>query len=121
MAQELRVNLPTVSFTKGTISINITPSPSPLVIDVAGENNMHDQVTLTTTFVSLNKGNITSIGWVYLKNLDLINNAQFGADGVLFPLLLKPGEFAAFRWNQAAVTAKSSAGTVNIEYMFIES
>jgi hypothetical protein len=120
MANELTVNLASIGYLKGTVAINITPSPSPLVINVTGLHSVHDTVALTTSDLVLSKGNIVTIGLVYLKNLDLTNVIQISDDGTVYALSLKPGEYFYFRWNAAAVHAKSVAGSPQLEYAMIE-
>ena len=120
MANELTVNIPSISFAKGTLSINITPSPSPLQVSVTGVHSVHDQIALTTTDSNISKGNIGTIGWVYVKNLDVTNQVQIGGDGTTYPITLNPGEYGTFRWNAAAFHAKCTAGTPSLEYMLIE-
>lgn len=120
MSAEIKVGLNTISYLKGPIAINITPPIIPLPVDVAGENSMHDVVSLTTTDTTLSKGNITTTGYVFLKNMDATNNALFGIDGTSYPMRLKPGEYGFFRSGAANIHAKSSASTVLLEYSFIE-
>ena len=89
-------------------------------ISIAGIHFIHDKLTLTTTDATLNKGNVGTIGFVYLRNLDLTNNALFGADGTNYWLSLLPGECGLFRWNATNIHGKSSAATVPIEYFMVE-
>lgn len=120
MAAELRITLPTISYLKGAITINVVPPVNPLLVDVAGENSMNDVVTLSTSNLSLSKGNITTIGYVFLKNLDATNLVLIGSDGTTYPYQLKAGEYAFFRWNLTAVQVKAGAGTPILQYSFIE-
>jgi hypothetical protein len=120
MANELTINLTTISYVKGTIGINIAPAPAPATVTVTGTHTVHDQLVLSTSDSNITKGNIGTIGWIYVKNLDTTNNIIIGTDGSLYPLLFKPGEYGVFRWNGAAFHAKAVAGTPIIEYMIIE-
>ena len=122
MASELRITLPTISYLKNGITINITPPINPMLADVTGENSMNDVVTLSTSNTALSKGNISSIGYVFFKNLDATNNILIGSDGTTYPMMLKPGEYAFFRWNLAGalLQAKASAGTPVLQYCLIE-
>jgi hypothetical protein len=120
MANELTINLPTISYVKGTIAINIQPVPSPLTVNCTGLHSVHDTVALSTGDVVLSKGNITTIGYVYFKNLDVTNNIQISDDGTVYALALKPGENAYCRWNTAAIHAKAVAGTPQLEYAMFE-
>lgn len=117
MANELNIGATTITFNKSPN--NITISPINLSITVNGIHYIHDQVTLSTTDTNLNKGNIGTIGFVYLKNMDGTNSILVGADGVNYPITLAPGNWM-FVFSMAAVHVKSSAGTPNIEYLLIE-
>jgi hypothetical protein len=122
MAAELRITLPTISYGKNAVSINIVPPVNPLLVDVAGENSMHDVLTLSTSNTAISKGNISSIGYVFFKNIDPTNNILIGSDGTTYPMMLKPGEYAFFRSNLsgALFQAKAAAGTPILEYSYIE-
>jgi hypothetical protein len=120
MANELAVNLPSISFTKSTITVNVTPSPNPLLVTVNGVHSVHDQLAMSTSDASITKGNIGTIGYIYVKNLDATNTIQIGSDGTTYHIILKPGEYGVFRWNAAAFHAKCTAGTPSLEYMFLE-
>lgn len=76
------------------------------------------QVTVTTTIIArlkqsvgfasaaaLNLGNVASLGWVMIKNLDPTNSVNIltGTGGIVFATL-KPGEFCMFRFG-SGVTA----------------
>ena len=118
MANELQLPGGNLTFIKGVQNVAI-PIPA-LSITVTGQASIHGQVALTTGDLNLNKGLIGTIGWIYIKNLDVTNNAQIGSDGILYPILLAPGGWILTQWNAVAVHAKATASTPNIEYLFVE-
>jgi hypothetical protein len=120
LGTELSINLASFSFAKTPISINIAPLPSPLLVQVTGIHSMHDQVVLSTGDLTLSKGNIATIGYVFMRNLDITNTILVGPDGTTFQIALRAGEYGLFRWNAAAIHAKSGLGTPSLEYMLIE-
>lgn len=120
MANELNINLASFSFAKTPITVNIAPLPSPLSVTVTGIHSMHDQVVLTTGDLTLSKGNIGTIGYVYLRNLDATNSILIGPDGANFHIILRAGEYGLLRWNSTNIHAKSGLGTPTLEYMLIE-
>ncbi len=118
MAGELVINLPTITYNKTPFAEALAPGI--LTVTVTGKQVSHGAPTLSTSPANLNKGNVGTIGFVFIKNLDATNTVQYGSDGVLFNLSLKPTEWAIHRWNAAQVSAKASAGTPIIEYWMVE-
>jgi hypothetical protein len=118
MANELTINLPSITYIKDPFSENLTPGI--LQVSVTGKQIAHGSIGLSTSDTTLTKGNVGTIGYIYFKNKDNTNNVTIGSDGTLFNLMLKPGEVAVVRWNAAAVHAKASVGTPVLEYWMIE-
>jgi hypothetical protein len=118
MANELTINLPTMTYVKAPFNEAIAPGI--LAVSINGKQISHGSIGLTTGDTTLIKGNITTYGYVYFKNQDATNNIQIGSDGTLFPLMLKPGEFGVVRWNAAAIHAKATVGTPILEYWAVE-
>jgi hypothetical protein len=118
MAAELTINLPSFTYIKAPFSENILPGI--LQVTVNGKQVVHGAIGLTTGDSVLSKCNVSTIGYVYMKNLDITNNIQISDDGTIYALMLKPGEFALFRWNAAAIHAKATAGTPILEYWMVE-
>lgn len=119
MANELNINLSSFTFLKNGIAINITPLPNPLSVTVTGLHSIHDQMAIPSVGLTLNKGNISTIGYAYFRNLDAAISINIG-DGTTNPIFLHAGEFALIRWNAANVNAQSASGTPLLEYMLIE-
>jgi hypothetical protein len=118
MANELTINLSSITYVKDVY--NDVISPGTLQISVTGKHAIHDDVALSTTDLSLAKGNISTIGFFYLKNKDVTNNILVGTDGTNFPFILLPG-IAMFGYvNGAALHAKSAAGSPLLEYYMVE-
>jgi hypothetical protein len=125
MSNELSINLPTITYVKSPFNENLqpflaNPTPGVLQVSVNGTQIVHGFVTLSTADAVLNKGNVSTIGWILFKSGVAIGNIQIGSDGTLYPLILKPGEGFICRWNAAAVHAKASSGTPQLEYWMVE-
>jgi hypothetical protein len=118
MANELTINLPTITYIKSPFSESLAPGV--LQVTVNGKQVVHGSIGLSTADLTLNKGNIGTYGYIYFRNQDNTNNVQIGSDGTLFGQMLKPGEAAVVRWNAAAVHAKSVAGAPILEYWAVE-
>lgn len=118
MANELNINLSTVTYVKDPFNENLAPGA--LAVSVTGKQLVHGSVDLTTTDATLNKGNVGTIGYVFFRNKVGLTDILIGSDGTLYPLKLKTGEFALVRWNAAAMHAKMASGTGTLEYWAVE-
>jgi len=120
MANELTISFQNISFLKNSIAVNITNSVNPLTVTINGVHHVYDQVSLTTGDTVISKGAVGTIGFIWVKNVDATNNIQLSDDGTVYALMLKPGEYAYFRWNAAAFHAKATAGTPILQYAIFE-
>ncbi len=118
MASELRINLTTFSFTKGTASAN-TPAQA-ISVDVAGTHTSSGTQSIGTGDETVALIDVATVGYVFLKNTDATNFITVGPDGSSYPIKLKPGEFVVVRWNAAAIHAKADTATCILQYMIIE-
>src|ERR1043166_6864209 len=71
---------------------------------------------IPTTDATLDLNAIGTIGYVYVRNLDATNYIIIGSDGSAYPLKLKAGEWAVFRWNAAAIHVKANTAACDVEY-----
>lgn len=90
--------------------------------------NAAAQVTVTSNYISsgiasvgtvdetISLGDVSTVGFIFLKNLDDTNFVEIGSDGSSYPLKLKAGEALLTRWNAAAIHAKADTATVNLQY-----
>lgn len=116
MASELQVQ-GLIAFAKSGASISRTfPST---YFDVSVTAGVQNVISVGTSDESLALGDISTIGWIYLKNMDSTNYISVGSDGTLYPIKLKAGEFCLCRWNAAAIHAKANTGACNMEYILI--
>lgn len=116
MANELQV-AGAISFSQAGATLSKTFSNT--YFTVSGTSGISNIISVGTSDESLALGDISTIGWVYFKNLDPTNYISVGSDGTLYPIKLKAGEFALMRWNAAAIHAKANTGACNFEYLLI--
>lgn len=87
--------------------------------DVSGTagNKLVQAIGITDETLPL--GDVSTIGFVMMKNLDATNYISVGSDGTLYPIKLKPGEIFLGRWNAAAIHAKANTAICNLEFTII--
>jgi hypothetical protein len=121
MATALTVNIPAIQYAKGVLSEAIMPGV--LQFNVAGKHFVHDEISLTTSYAAVNKGNIGTLGFYYFKNTDATNNVLISTDGgSTAAILLAPGQVALGFASSTTTTfqAKGSASTPSMEYFLLE-
>lgn len=116
MASELQVQGQLVFAKSGAALSRIFPST---YFDVSGTAGVANVISVGTSDESLALGDISTIGWVYMKNLDATNYITAGADGTLYNIKMKAGEPFFGRWNGAAIHVKANTATCNMEYLLI--
>jgi len=110
MAKEgtLSINL---RFAKGAVSFNFRPAVISPQFDVAGNNPLQTIYSIGLTDTVLDLLNVGTPGYVVLHNLDAVSTQFVGNDGVNYPTRLKPGDFAAYRFNGANIHAITVGST----------
>lgn len=116
MSAELNV-AGSIQFSKGGAAVGRIFQSA--FFDVSGTSGIQNEISVGITDETLALGDITTIGWVYMKNLDPTNFIIVGSDGTLYPLKLKPGEPMFVRWNAAAIHVKANTAPCNMEYVLI--
>lgn len=116
MSAELLLQL-SAKFVKG--GANFSAELASTYFDVAGDAPNKEVQTIGITDEVLNLGDISTIGFVFVKNLDATNAITIGSDGTLYPIKLKPGEANLFRWNAAAIHAKALVAPCKLEYLIL--
>lgn len=118
MANELSANV-SLTLNKNSAVTTAYPSGSNQ-FTVTGNAAIKQTVSVGTSEETLSKGDIGTIGWVYLKNLDATNYVEFAGTTTDYVLKLKAGEFALVRWNKTNVLAKANTAACLVEYMLVE-
>lgn len=116
MAQELSIQA-ALSFLKaGAATSKNFPST---YFDVSGTAYITNAIAVGTSDETLAVGDVGTIGWLYMRNLDATNYITAGADGTLYNIKMKAGEPFLGRWNGAAVHVKANTATCQMEYAII--
>ena len=89
-------------------------------ITVSGNYFVSGVQNIGTTDETVSLGDIGTVGWVLLKNLDGTNYVTAGSDGSVYPIKLKAGEEIKTRWNGAAVHLKANTAACNVAYLIVE-
>jgi hypothetical protein len=118
MANELTINIPTITYVKPPF--NEMLAPGIVQVSINGKQIIHGSIATSITDSTLNKGNVATIGYCVFHNQDTTNNVTIGSDGTLFNLMLKPAEWSVVRWNAAAIHVKAAASTPILEYWVVE-
>lgn len=90
-----------------------------MYVDVSGLGGIKSKVTIGTTDETLDLGDITTPGYLVIKNLDSTNYVSWGPDGTVYPNKAKAGEFAVVRWNGAAIHIKANTASCEVEYTLL--
>ncbi len=118
MANELTLSA-SIKFAKGNRSANM--SKSGLQLDVTGTNYVSKTQVVGTTAEALDKGEMTTPGYVLIKNNDTTNFVEVrdgsgGADVVK----IRAGGFALFQLATATPFVIADTAACEIEYVLIE-
>lgn len=126
MANELNVSI-SLSFSKDGAKINKSYSDA---VTVTGDAYVSGVINIGNTeeeIIQLNE--VGNVGYILLKSLGASTDGNIyvgftdGGDDSKKPIILEPGEIALYRHNYAEVAtlyARSSTGTVDLEYTIIE-
>ena len=99
-----------------------TAQDDPDVVSVATEAIARMTQNIGTSEEALNLGNIATLGYIYIKNLDETNFVQLrtATSGTYF-CKLKPGEIAVFRFGSGVTAPYAIADTAacDVEYFLI--
>lgn len=119
MAQELRKSFGGASFVKGGVN-QVIPSKA-FTGTVAGSRANRTTQVLSTVDEVVALGELTGTGAsVVIFNLDPTNSVLVGSDGTLYPIAIPPLGWLDCFWNAAAIHAKGSAGTPEIEAWLVD-
>lgn len=119
MAQEITVQA-NLSCTNGSFAVATKESAIRPTQSTQGGGGP-GVVSVTTSDAVVTLSNITTPGWIFVKNLDATNYFEIGptSGGAIVKFIkLMPGEFAVFRL-AASVTLRAQANTATCKGLFI--
>jgi len=117
MANEITVNIPSISYIKDVYNDSL--SIGIINLSVTGKHAVHDSVACTASNVALAKGNIGTIGFFYLRNKDSTNAISISF-GTTEYMILAAGAVALGTSGGTAINIKATVGTPLLEYWIIE-
>jgi hypothetical protein len=100
MASEITASA-SISVRNGNMNENIA-SGAKMIDQAAVGGPSPGYVTIGTSEESVSLSEISTLGWVYIQNLDPTNYVRFGFSTGVYGARLLPGEFAMFRFNPGA-------------------
>jgi len=91
-------------------------NPISLQIDCTGAIRVSAVATIGTVEETLSKGDISTIGYVIIRNLDSTNYVTVGTTTSQRGIKIEPGEFAVFRAAANNVYIAADTASVNVAY-----
>lgn len=88
--------------------------------DVTGDHYESKVLEIGTVDESINKGDMSDVGFVLLKNLDTTNFVSAGDDGTNYPIKILPEEFAMFRLDGNTLHLIADTAACDVEIVMIE-
>jgi len=115
MANEIQMSASLIVNKDGT-SLNGTASKT---VDMSGSAKIASTQNIGTTTEALSIGDVTDVGYVYIKNLDSTNYVEVGITSPVSAsnamITLKPGEFALFPTRLETIYAKANTAACNVD------
>jgi hypothetical protein len=89
-------------------------------ITMTGDQYVQKTQSVGTTEETIDKGDITTIGYCLFKNLDATNYVELASSTGIYTIKLLAGEAAGpIRWGGTNVLARANTTTVIMEYLLI--
>lgn len=117
MANEITVNA-SLSFSKDGSRASF--SPGAVSVTMTGSQYCGKTQTVGTSEENLDKGDISTIGLVMVRNLDNTNYVELGSSTGVYSVKLLPDELNVFRWDGTNIIAKANTANCIVEYLMLE-
>lgn len=88
--------------------------------DQAGDKYQAGVQSVGTTEEELDKGDVGTIGYLAIRNMDQSNFVQLGAATGAYSFEVPAGKGAVLPWKSANVFIKADTAAVEVEYLIIE-
>lgn len=119
MANELTVTS-AISFTKAGVQIDKASSPQ---VSVSGTPYQGSVISVSTTEAALPLGNVSTLGYLWLNNIDATNYIEVGVvvSATFYPVVrVNRGESAVFRLAQGITPyVRAHTATSSLEYLLL--
>jgi hypothetical protein len=107
----------TLSYTANRVSAKLSTS---FQADQLGDYFESGIQNVGTAEESLDAGDVTTIGFVGVRNMDETNYIEVGGTTGVYSIKLKAGEGFCARWNHNDVFVKANTAACKVEYLIIE-
>ncbi len=116
MANEIQISA-TLRYAKLATSASVGTS---FFDDQTGNKFMAGVQTIGTSEEQLIKGDVGTVGYLAIRNLDPTNFVEIGSVTAQYSLTLKPGKGAVTPWDHANVYVKANVASCDVDYLLIE-
>lgn len=117
MATSLKFDIGPFFTTPDSSSLTVPPVPrETITIAPASDTFVSGFQTVGTSEETLNLGDVSSLGYVFVKNLDSTNYVQFGATTGVYSIHVRAGEVALWPHDTATVYALANTASVDIAF-----
>ena len=116
MANEVQISA-TLRYSKSPVSMSLATS---FFSDQTGSYAQAGVQAVGTSEEQLDKGDITTIGYIAVQNLDATNYVQFGVTTGSYSVKLMPGKGCVMPWNGNYVYIKANTSACNVNYLLTE-
>ena len=118
MAREITASA-SLTASKGGASVSASAA---ITNDMAGDQMLTNVQNIGTSAEALVLGDITTIGFLFVKNLDATNYVEVDSVNTLdeFPQKLLPGEFVLLKPQTTTIYAKANTAACNVLVQAVE-
>ena len=116
MANEVSVSM-TLGYSKNKAAARLS---TVYTVTQVGDKYMAGVQIIGTTEESFAKGDIGTIGFVAVRNMDATNFVQLGAATGAYSVKLLPGQGAVVPWGASNTFVKADTASCEVEYLLIE-
>ncbi len=116
MANEITVSS-TLKYSKNKASASLATS---YFANQTGDKYQGGVQSIATTEESLDKGDVGTIGFLAVRNMDATNFVSFGHTTGVYDVKVLAGQGGVIPWNGTSVFAKADTASVEVEYLIIE-
>lgn len=118
MANEITINL-SMQVAKGNFSTSFAPGA--LQFDQTAIGAHMPIVDVGTTEETLSLGDVSTEGWIVMRNLDSSNYIQLGFSTGVYGIRMEAGEVACFRMNPGlTIYAKANTSACKLQVIALE-
>ena len=116
MANEVNLSA-TLRYSKSPTSASLTVTSQASQVGNKFESGIQ---SIGTVEESLQKGDVGSIGWLAVRNMDAVNYVELGSATGAYSIKLVAGKGCVVPWNASDTFLKANTAACLVEYLIIE-